>query len=57
VRFANGAEVALQKLGPGVKGYVYDALLSPLWKAERRRGGVALQSIASRIYAACTPRR
>jgi hypothetical protein len=24
----------LQKLGPGVKGYVYDALLSPLWKAE-----------------------
>jgi hypothetical protein len=34
VRFANGAEVALQKLGPGVKGYVYSALLSPLWKAE-----------------------
>jgi hypothetical protein len=34
VRFANGAEVALQKLGPGVKGYIYDALLSPLWKAE-----------------------
>ena len=35
VRFANGAEVALQKLGPGVKGYIYDALLSPLWKSER----------------------
>ena len=34
VRFANGAEVALQKLGPGVKGYIYDALLSPLWKSE-----------------------
>ena len=34
LRFANGAEVALQKLGPGVKGYIYDALLSPLWKAE-----------------------
>ena len=30
VRFANGAEVTLQKLGPGVKGYIYDALLSPL---------------------------
>ena len=27
-------QVALQKLGPGVKGYIYDALLSPLWKAE-----------------------
>ena len=34
VRFANGAEATLQKLGPGVKGYIYDALLSPLWKAE-----------------------
>jgi hypothetical protein len=34
LRFANGAEVALQKLGPGVKAYIYDALLSPLWKAE-----------------------
>jgi hypothetical protein len=34
VRFANGAEVALQKLGPGVKGYIYSALLSPFWKAE-----------------------
>ena len=34
VRFANGAEVALQKLGAGV-GYINsDALLSPLWKAE-----------------------
>jgi hypothetical protein len=33
--FANGAEVALQKLGAGVKGYINsDALLSPLWKAE-----------------------
>jgi hypothetical protein len=29
VRFANGAEVTLQELGPGVKGYVYDALSSP----------------------------
>src|SRR5262249_44575461 len=34
VRFANGAEVALQRLGPGVKGYIYDALSSPLWKVE-----------------------
>jgi hypothetical protein len=35
VRFANGAEMALQKLGAGVKGYINsDALLSPLWKAE-----------------------
>ncbi len=34
VRFANGAEVTLQELGPGVKGYIYDALLSPLWKSE-----------------------
>ena len=35
LRFANGAEVALQKLGAGVKGYINsDALLSPLWKAE-----------------------
>jgi hypothetical protein len=30
VRFGNGAEVALQRLGPGVKGYIRDALLSPL---------------------------
>jgi hypothetical protein len=36
VRFANGAEVTLQELGPGVKGYIYDALLSPLWKDRRR---------------------
>jgi hypothetical protein len=34
VRFANGAELALQKLGPGVKGYINSDLLSPLWKAE-----------------------
>jgi hypothetical protein len=34
VRFANGAEVLLQELGPGVKGYIYDALLSPVWKRE-----------------------
>jgi hypothetical protein len=34
VRFANGAEVALQRLGPGVKGYIYDALSSPLWRIE-----------------------
>jgi hypothetical protein len=34
VRFANGAEVALQKLGPGVKGYINNALSSPLWKVE-----------------------
>jgi hypothetical protein len=33
VRFASGAEVALQKLGPGVKGYIYN-LSSPLWKVE-----------------------
>ena len=34
VRFANGAQVTLQRLGPGVKGYVIDALLSPLWAPE-----------------------
>jgi hypothetical protein len=35
VRFANGAEVALQKLGAGVKSYINsDALLSPIWKSE-----------------------
>jgi hypothetical protein len=35
MRFANGAQVTLQRLGPGVKGYVIDALLSPLWVPER----------------------
>jgi hypothetical protein len=34
VRFANGAEVTLQELGTGVKGYVYDALSSLVWKDE-----------------------
>ena len=34
VRFANGAEVTLQELGPGVKGYVYDALSAPVWMPE-----------------------
>ena len=34
LRFANGAEVALQKLGPGVKGYICNALSSPLWQVE-----------------------
>ena len=34
VRFANGAQVTLQRLGPGVKGYVIDALLSPHWAPE-----------------------
>jgi len=34
VRFANGAEVTLQELGPGVKGYVYNALSSPFWMRE-----------------------
>jgi len=28
VRFANGAEISLQRLGPGVKGCVVDALLT-----------------------------
>ena len=32
VRFGNGAEVTLQELGPGVKGYLYDALSSAIWK-------------------------
>ena len=30
VRFANGAEVTLQRLGAGVKGYIREAMLSPL---------------------------
>ena len=30
VRFANGAQVTLQQLGPGVKGYIREALLSPV---------------------------
>jgi hypothetical protein len=34
VRFANGREVTLQELGPGVMGYVDDALSSRVWKAE-----------------------
>jgi hypothetical protein len=32
VRFGNGAEVTLQELGPGVKGYLHDALSSAIWK-------------------------
>jgi hypothetical protein len=31
VRFANGGEVTLQELGPNVKGYLSNALLSPVW--------------------------
>jgi hypothetical protein len=34
VRFANGAEVTFQDLGPGVTGYLYNALLSPVWMPE-----------------------
>lgn len=30
VRFANGAQVTLQQLGPGVKSYIREALLSPV---------------------------
>jgi hypothetical protein len=41
VRFANGAEATLQELGPGVRGHLYDALLTPIWEAET---GVLLRS-------------
>jgi hypothetical protein len=34
VRFANGAEVTLQELGSNVKGYLSNALLSPVWMPE-----------------------
>jgi hypothetical protein len=34
VRFASGAEMTLQKLGPRVKGYIYAALVSPFWRRE-----------------------
>jgi hypothetical protein len=34
VRFTNGAEATLQELGPGVKGYLYNALLSPVLMPE-----------------------
>ena len=34
MRFANVAQVTLQRLGPGVRGYIIDALLSPLWAPE-----------------------
>jgi hypothetical protein len=34
VRFANGAEVTLQELGPGLKGCVYNAMLSTISKPE-----------------------
>jgi hypothetical protein len=34
VRFANGTELTLQELGPGVKGFVYDDLLPPVWMPE-----------------------
>jgi hypothetical protein len=34
VRFANGAEVTLQELGPGVTGYVDDLLSSFDWRKQ-----------------------
>ena len=34
VRFDNGGQVTVQRLGPGVKGYLIDALLSPHWAPE-----------------------
>jgi hypothetical protein len=34
VRFANGAEVTLQELGPGVTGYVDDLLSSFAWRKQ-----------------------
>jgi hypothetical protein len=34
VRFANGAEATLQDLGPGVRGYLCNALSSPVWSPE-----------------------
>jgi hypothetical protein len=34
VRFDNGTEVTLQELGPGVKGYLIDALSSLVWTEE-----------------------
>ena len=37
VRFDNGAEATLQELGPGVKGYLYDALSSAIWKPNTKR--------------------
>ena len=37
VRFGNGAEVTLQELGPGVKGSLYDALSSAIWKLNTER--------------------
>jgi hypothetical protein len=35
VRFANGAEVTLQQLGPGVKACVIDELLDPIDAKEK----------------------
>jgi hypothetical protein len=40
VRFGNGAEVTLQELGPGVKGYLHDALSSAIWKPITERFAV-----------------
>jgi hypothetical protein len=37
VRFDTGAEATLQELGPGVKGYLYDALSSAIWKPNTKR--------------------
>jgi hypothetical protein len=37
VSFGNGAEVTLQELGPGVKGYLYDALTSAIWVPNTER--------------------
>jgi hypothetical protein len=34
VHFANGAEVTLQELGPGVTGYVDDLLSSFVWRKQ-----------------------
>ena len=37
LRFGNGAQVTLQELGPGVKGYLYDSLSSAIWKPNTER--------------------
>ena len=52
VRFANGAEVTLQELGPGVKGYLFDALLSPSWYGNCR-DGVTTARLVRNLNASC----
>jgi hypothetical protein len=34
IRFANGVEIALHRVGPGVKGYLTEMVAEPIWERE-----------------------